>query len=32
VVHFRHLLEEHRIAEQIHEGMNQMMSDNGAML
>ena len=29
---FRHLLEEHRIAEQILEGVNQMLSESGAML
>ncbi|WP_255111807.1 transposase [Synechococcus sp. RedBA-s] len=32
ILNFRHLLEEHRIAEQILEGMNQMLSDWGVML
>jgi len=32
ILNFGHLLEEHRIAEQIHKGMNQMLSDKGAML
>jgi len=32
IFNFRHLLEEHRIAEQILEGVNQMPSDRGAML
>jgi IS5 family transposase len=32
ILNFRHLLEEHRIAEQILEGVNQMLSERGAML
>jgi IS5 family transposase len=31
ILNFRHLLEEHRIAEQILEGVNQMLSERGAM-
>ena len=31
-LNFHHLLEEHRIAEQIREGVNQMMSEKGVML
>ncbi|MGB5239907.1 MAG: transposase [Prochlorococcaceae cyanobacterium] len=29
---FRHLLEEHRVAEQILKGVNQILSDRGAIL
>ncbi len=29
---YQHLLEEHRIAEQILEGVNQMLSERGVML
>ena len=32
ILNFRHLLEEHRIAEQILEGVNQMLSERGVML
>jgi IS5 family transposase len=32
ILNFRHLLDEHRIAEQILEGVNQMLSERGAML
>jgi transposase, IS5 family len=32
ILNFRHLLEEQRIAEQILEGVNQMLSDRGVML
>jgi IS5 family transposase len=32
ILNFRHLLEEHRIAEQILEGVNQMLSKRGVML
>jgi IS5 family transposase len=32
ILNFRHLLEEHRIAEQILEGVNQMLSEKGVML
>jgi IS5 family transposase len=32
ILNFRHLLEEHRIAEQILQGVNQMLSERGAML
>jgi IS5 family transposase len=32
ILNFRHLLEENRIAEQILEGVNQMLSERGAML
>jgi IS5 family transposase len=32
ILNFRHLLEEHRIAEQILDGVNQMLSERGAML
>jgi IS5 family transposase len=32
ILNFRHLLEKHRIAEQILEGVNQMLSERGAML
>jgi len=32
ILNFHHLLEEHRIAEQILEGVNQMLSDRGVML
>ena len=32
ILNFRHLLEEHRIAELIVEGVNQMLSERGAML
>ena len=32
ILYFRHLLEEHRIAEQILEGVNQMLQEKGVML
>jgi IS5 family transposase len=32
ILNFRHLLEEHRIAEKILEGVNQMLSEKGVML
>ena len=32
ILNFRHLLEEHRIAEQILEGVNQMLRERGVML
>jgi hypothetical protein len=32
ILNFRHLLEEHRIAEQILDGVNQMLSERGVML
>jgi IS5 family transposase len=32
ILNFRHLLDEHRIAEQILEGVNQMLSKRGVML
>jgi transposase, IS5 family len=32
ILNFRHLLEYHRIAEQILEGVNQMMSERAVML
>jgi IS5 family transposase len=32
ILNFRHLLEEHRIAEQILEGVNQMLSERGVMV
>ena len=32
ILNFRHLLEEHRIAEQILEGVNQMLREKGVML
>ena len=32
ILNFSHLLEEHRIAEQILEGANQMLSERGVML
>ncbi|MFT5339367.1 MAG: IS5 family transposase [Cyanobium sp.] len=32
ILNFRHLLEEHQIAEQIPESMNQSLSDKGVML
>lgn len=32
ILNFRHLLEEHRTAEQILMGVNQILSDRGAIL